>query len=583
MKNQKKTPAPANLIRLDLVWLLVNLVDPDAPGKGLMLLTDAWHNDFKNEEDFLDGHINRAALKSLLVNVRVQIESRTTAESRTDENKFKQIIGVLNGLFQNEKVYNDRQHRQQLIQLRNHLPYYLGLCDNYVAEWNASLPSTVEISVKKESLMTMINYPVRRRLVVTILSSKLLLETTKAEMLFALASNTMNDVAELKGWMNTHLRAGKHSDALHRSIMEEFNAQKDVADSDVAVIQQIMLEAHNLGHAPGMDGNPNLTKFLEIYEGYLGISQRMHDEFYKTNKESQMKPTKLHLVDAAVSCPANPLYPLHAINMFILELCTDDIRDGVPAYLVKKGIRSDYAAAFIERFQEVVAFGNDDGYRQDAIGRINKYLRDPQQSNAQKTFGCCQADNVLAAIAKTNTLSAAELAMLTTAPAPQVTLGSLGLGNAPEPASCFRPAVDVSHDRYPFVGANPSLLETMVSVFAADPVRGLRTLLELSVAKAIMKLTDEQLDGAFTYLFRHSIVGTRLPIPPYEGSGNNQEKLEHLLFWTLMLGLNPQQPQPQQQYLGQPSAAIRMTDERIATVFSYIGSVEKREILIRVI
>lgn len=582
-KNRKKMPVDVNSSRLDLLWLLANVTDPNKPEEGLAWMTDAWHHNADNEEAFLRGRFNAAAVKSKLINVREQINSCTDPDAHTDANKFTNVIGVLNGLFQNEKVVTDRIMGLQLIQLRNHLPYYLELGNNYVAEWNASLPTTVERSIKKEIPMSALHYPVRRRLVGTILSSKHLYEVTKAELLLALASNTMNTIEDLVKWMTAHLRAGKHSEALRQSIVEEFHVLRDVTDSDEIAIRQLMHGSHNLTQAPGMAGNANLAKFLEIYEGYLGISQRMHDEFYNSNKESQMKPTKLHLVDAAVSCSANPLYPLHAINMFILELCADDVRNDVPAYLVKKGIRGDYATAYIERLQEIVAFGNDDTYRHDAIGRINKYLRDPQQSNAQKTFGCCQADNVLAAIAKTDTLSAAELATLTTVPAPQATLGSLGLGNAPEPTSYFRPAVDVSHERYPYVGANPALLETMVSVFTADPVRGLRTLLELSVAKLIMRLTDEQLDGAYTYLFRHSTIGPRLAIPPCDPSGSNQEKLEHLLFWTLMLGLNPPQPQPHQQYLGQPSSAIRMTDDRIATVFSYIGNIEKREILIRVI
>lgn len=580
MKNQKKTPAPANLIRLDLVWVLANLVDPDAPGKGLMLLTDAWHNDFKNEEDFLDGHINRATLKSMLINMRVQIESCTDAESRTDENKFKQIIGVLNGLFQNEKVYNDRQHRLQLIQLRNHLPYYLGLCDNYVAEWNASLPSTVEISVKKELLMpNLVSYPTRRRVVAAVLFSKELLDTTKAELLYALASNDMLVLDELLGWTQNFKPYEQYKN-IQEQLTKSWDVAVEIEDDNILALGRLMAEAHNLAHAPGMDGNPNLAKFLEIYEGYLGISQRMHDEFYKTNKESQMKPSKLHLIDAAVSCSASQHYPLQAINQFIVELCTDDIRDDILTYLTKKGVRPDYANSFADRLRTVVALGNDDTYRQNAIRLIGKHLQHPEQRNIQKVFGCCDAEKVLAAITKTNTLSAAELATLTTAPALQVTLGSLGLGTVQEPASYFRPADDVSHERYPFVGANPSLLETLVSVFTADPGRGLRTLLELSVAKVIMKLTDEQLDGAFTYLFRHSTVGTRLNVPPCATDASAQDKLEHLLFWTLMLC---QTPQATVTSFGQPTGPCRLTEEQIATVFAYIGSIEKREILIRIL
>ena len=579
-KNRKKMPVDVNSSRLDLLWLLANVTDPNKPEEGLAWMTDAWHHNADNEEAFLRGRFNAAAVKSKLINVREQITSCTDPDAHTDANKFTNVIGVLNGLFQNEKVVTDRLMGLQLIQLRNHLPYYLELGNNYVAEWNASLPTTVERSIKKEIPMSALIYPTRRRLVGTILSSKHLYEVTKAELLFALASNTMNTIEDLVKWMTAHLRAGKHSEALRQSIVEEFHVLRDVTDSDEIAIRQLMHGSHNLAQTPGMAGNANLAKFLEIYEGYLGISQRMHDEFYNSNKESQMKPNKLQLVDAIVSMPGLTQYPIHSINSFIVALCSENIPQDVKAYLSARGTRPDFLCTYTDHLLRVAASSHVKGYRADALERIAKYLRDPQQANSYSGLGGCPVQRVYEAISNGLDLTPSELQQLLVPPVAQETIGGLGIQPSQEPAPVFRPATDVSHERFPFVGANPQLLDTMVSVFSTDPLRGLRTLLELSTAKLMMKLSDDQLDGAYTYLFRHSSMGTRLNVPPCAPDVKTQEKLEHLLFWTLMLC---QTPQPTVTSFGQPTGPSKLTEDQIATVFAYIGSIEKREILIRIL
>lgn len=583
-KNQKKVPATANLNRLDLVWLLANVIDPQQPTAGVQWLTDTWHHNYNDEEGFLAARFNKVAVKEKLHHFRKQIEDCTDSEQHTDENKFKQLIGVLRGLFQNENVYTDRLLRQQVVQLRNHLPHYLGLCDNYVAMWNSSLPLSIEVIAKKESLMSnLVSYPIRRRMVATVLFSKELYDTTKAELLCVLASNGLNTFEELMGWVQNFKPHNQYK-IIQDQLSDSRGEIPEIKDGCEMAISQLMLAAHNLGHAPGMDGNTNLAKFLSLMVSYLGISQRMHDEFYKTKKDTPMKNIHLHAIHALSDPRVGETFPAVQLLGLMHRICSasEEQLSDMEDFLVRYGCSSEFIKPYLARYGNLTHEAEVTGYRSAALRSIASFFKRVQKM----PNGIVDQAGLIAVIETVQTtlkVTRPELAVWEAVPdqdEPKCN-NFFEIPNAKQSIlgqqSQFRDGFDVSHAAIPYKAPNDNLAQVVLQGFNVDAGRGLRTLLALAEAEVVMGLTDEQLAGAYRYLFRHGPVGALLRIPRCEFEAHPQKAVEHLVYWTTLMATQMQMTQPN-------TVGQRMLNEdQIKTLFSYIESLEKRQTLIRLI
>lgn len=458
---------------------------------------------------------------------------------------------------------------------------------NKLAKNQKKVPAEVNlIETKKEISMSEIFYPLRRRLVATVLTSKILLETTKAELLFALASNSHNTIEDLHEWMKIHLNAGNHGGAVRKELANDFFSLAPVNDSDQHAIVQIMTAAHNLGHMPGMDGNPYLAKFLDIYEGYLGISQRIHDAFYNPKKESPMNKVNPYLPLLAAVVDPRFFAPFPAVQVLGLlnRICDFHPIDKIVVEdeLAKFGCSVDFIKQYREKLNGTLFEAQHPDYRAKALRSIAYYLNSIE--NMPKAIVDAKGlSDLVAKIQKTLQVTELERAEW------KVGGGLLGeqfsrfseASNAIQPSfgqqPYFRSGFDVSHDAIPYKAPSDALAGIMNQAFINDPTRAMRTIIALQEAAAAMALTDEQLPGGFSYLFRHGAVAATLRIPNCEREVTAQELVEHHVYWTVLLAVQAQAAQ------SNFNGLRLMNEEQIKTILAYIGSTEKRETLIRLL
>ena len=454
---------------------------------------------------------------------------------------------------------------------------------NKLAKNQKKVPAEVNlIETKKEISMSEIFYPLRRRMVATVLST-IHPSTACAELLAAMANNQMNAPVEVGTYVCTHMKGPTD---LMAALSVKHDSIDDIKDDDQQGILRLMTEIHNLGHMPGMDGNSYHAKFLAIYEGYLGISQRIHDAFYNPKKESPMNKVNPYLPLLAAVVDPRFFAPFPAVQVLGLlnRICDFHPIDKIVVEdeLAKFGCSVDFIKQYREKLNGTLFEAQHPDYRAKALRSIAYYLNSIE--NMPKAIVDAKGlSDLVAKIQKTLQVTELERAEW------KVGGGLLGeqfsrfseASNAIQPSfgqqPYFRSGFDVSHDAIPYKAPSDALAGIMNQAFINDPTRAMRTIIALQEAAAAMGLTDEQLPGGFSYLFRHGAVSSMLRIPNCEREVTAQELVEHHVYWTVLLAVQAQAAQ------SNFNGLRLMNEEQIKTILAYIGSTEKRETLIRLL
>lgn len=430
--------------------------------------------------------------------------------------------------------------------------------------------------------MPEIFYPLRRRMVATVLST-VHPSTACAELLAALANNQMNTPVEVGTYVRTHM---KGSADLMEALSVKHDSIDDIKDDDQQVILQLMTEIHNLGHMPGMDGNSYHAKFLEIYEGYLGISQRIHDAFYNPKKETAMKTVNayLPLLAAVVDPRFYAPFPVVQVLGLLNRICDFHPIDKIVVEdeLAKFDCSVDFIKQYREKLSGTLFEVQQPDYRAKALRSIAYYLN--SIDNMPKAIVDAKGlSDLVAKIQKTLQMSELERAewKVSSPLSDEQSSRFSEASNTIQPSfgqqPYFRSGFDVSHDTIPYKAPSDALAGIMNQAFINDPTRAMRTIIALQEGAAVMALTDEQLPGGFSYLFRHGAVTATLRIPNCEREVTPQELVEHHVYWTVLLAVQAQAAQ------SNFNGLRLMNEEQIKTILAYINSTEKRETLIRLL